>query len=188
MSPRKPASGEVILTRGDELWWRQCPDTADCWDDDAGKPSGLMFRWDESGELSGARQDSTTAEASYKHRVEVEKRGSRGTWAVDVQTVINMKMQLVDDSANLPEPPESPPGHTYFDARDVSTGSSRAAKTERERIRSRLLRAANKLGRQFPAEEEPGTVTELAPPDDGGPSEAESADELETLEEQERAS
>ena len=153
MSLRKAEPGEEVLTRADEKWWRQCPDTADCWDPDNERPSALMFRWDDTGELSGAREDGSTAAQAYDHRVNVEKKGSKGTWAVKVGTVTGMSMQLIDDTANLPEPPKSPPGHAYFDARDVSRAKSKAGRDERERVRSKLFRAAMRLGKQHPVDE-----------------------------------
>jgi len=177
MSPRAPEPGEEILTRKDEMWWRQCPSSADCWDDVNEQPSSLMFRWDpDSGQLSGARQDTTTARKSYEHHVNVEKLGSKGTWALEVGTVTDMSLQLIDDTANLPEPPKSPPGHTYLDARDVSTATSRTGKVERERLRSKLLRAALRPGREYPvAPAAPPASpnvstdgTELAPPGSEG--------------------
>lgn len=153
MSPHEPLAGEKVLTRGEEKWWRQCPDTPDCWDSANERPSALMFRWDSEAQLSGAREDKSTAEEAFNHRTNVEKKGSKGTWAVKVETVTSMSMQLIDDTDNLPEPPASPPGHTYLDARDVTTASSREGKTERERVRSKLLRAAIRLGRQHPITE-----------------------------------
>lgn len=162
MSPRAAARGEELLTRDDEKWWRQCPDSADCWDPDNERPSALMFRWDEKGELSGAREGKSSAETAYNHRVNVEKKGSRGTWAVTVKTVKDMSMQLIDDTANLPAPPDSPPGHTYFDARDVSTAKSKAGREDRERVRSKLLRAAMRLGKQHPVAIDEATETAAA--------------------------
>lgn len=157
MSLRATEPGEELLTRREEMWWRQCPSSADCWDDVNEQPSSLMFRWDDTGQLSGARQDKTTARSSYEHHVNVEKLGSSGTWALEVGTVADMSLQLIDDTANLPEPPKSPPGHTYLDARDVSTATSKTGKAERERVRSKLLRAALRPGREY-------TISAVPPP------------------------
>lgn len=150
MTLAQPRTGEVILTRAEEKWWRQCPDAPDCWDADADQPSAFMFRWDKEGELSGAREEACTAEEAYLHRTEQEKKASRGTWALTVGTVDRMGLQLVDDSANLPAPPESPPGHTFLDLRSVTNADSKAAKGERQMLRSRLLLAALRLGRHHP--------------------------------------
>lgn len=149
MSLQTSGSGEELLTRREEMWWRQCPSSADCWDDVHKQPSSLMFRWDDTGQLSGARQDKTTARKSYEHHISVEKLGSSGTWALEVGTVADMSLQLIDDTASLPEPPKSPPGHTYLDARDVSAATSKTGKAERERVRSKLLRAAMRPGREY---------------------------------------
>lgn len=152
MTLAQPRANEVILTRADEKWWRQCPDTPDCWDADKDQPSAQMFWWDQSGELSGAREDASTAEEAYLHRTQQEKKSSRGTWALTVGAVDRVGLQLVDDSANLPAPPDSPPGHTFLDLRSVSSASSKTAKVQRQALRSRLLLAAMRLGRHHPPE------------------------------------
>lgn len=170
MTLAQPRAGEVILTRAEEKWWRQCPDAPDCWDADKDQPSAFMFRWDKEGELSGAREAACTAEEAYLHRTEQEKKGSRGTWALTVGAVSRIGLQLVDDSANLPAPPESPLGHTFLDLRSVTKADSKAAKGERQMLRSRLLLAALRLGRYHPpidgvpTVEEPGRdVSEATP-------------------------
>lgn len=143
-APHEPEAGEVVVT-GDELWWRQCPTGKIYYDDEKGQPSNLMFRWTDAdaGKLSGAREQKATAEQAYRHRAEVEKVASNGTWGVPA-SVAGEVGQLIDDSANLPAPPASPPGHTYLDLRHVANGDSAADKRERERVRSRLLIAAKK--------------------------------------------
>lgn len=173
MTLARPRAGEEILTRAEEKWWRQCPDAPDCWDADKDQPSAHMFRWDKEGELSGARQDACSAEEAYLHRTEQEKKGSRGTWALTVGAVDRIGLQLVDDSANLPAPPESPPGHTFLDLRSVTKADSKAAKGERQMLRSRLLLAAMRLGRHHPPEAE--TLSDGA--SEGDVSEKEAATE-----------
>jgi len=77
-----------------------------------------------------------------------------------VKTVHDMSMQLIDDTANLPAPPASPPGHTYFDARDISDADNKTGKREREKVRSALLRAAMRLGKQHPVAGSEASVVE----------------------------
>lgn len=141
----QPEPGEVVVT-GDELWWRQCPTGPAFYDEVKGQPTDMMFRWTDAdeGKLSGARQTKSTAEEAYVHRTEVEKKPSAGTWGIAASIAGKVSSQLLDDSANRPAPPDSPPGHTYLDLRHVSLDSTRAAKDERERIRARLLIAAKR--------------------------------------------
>jgi hypothetical protein len=139
----QPETGEAVVTGG-ELWWRQCPAGPAFFDEVKGQPTNVMFRWDErdAGKLSGARATKSTAEQAYKHRTEVEKRPSVGTWGVPASVASKVDSQFIDDSATLPAPPDSPPGHTYLDVRHIPLDKSRPAKDERERIRARLLLAA----------------------------------------------
>jgi hypothetical protein len=141
----QPEPGEVIVS-GAELWWRQCPAGPAFYNEEKAQPTNLMFRWNPSdqGQLSGARESKSTAEAAYRHAVEVEKRSSKGTWGLPASVADKVGTQLIDDSANLPEPPASPPGHTYLDVREVPTGDTRPEKDARERIRARLLLAASR--------------------------------------------
>lgn len=138
-------AGEELVV-GDELWWRQCPAGPAFYDEVKGQPTSMMFRWvdRDEGRLSGARQTKSTAEQAYRHRTEVEQRGSAGTWGLPASVALKIRSQLIDDSANLPSPPESPPGHTYLDVRHIPLDSTRPAKDARERIRSRLLLAAKR--------------------------------------------
>lgn len=110
------------------------------------QPANVMFRWEErdAGKLSGARETKSTAERAYKHRTEIEKRSSAGTWGVPASVAGEIASQFIDDSANLPAPPDSPPGHTYLDVRHISLDKTRPARDVRERIRSRLLLAARR--------------------------------------------
>jgi hypothetical protein len=135
---------EEMLVTGDELWWRQCPAGPTYFDEVKGRPTSLMFRWndEDAGQLSGARETKTTAEQAYKHATDVEKRASKGTWGIPAFTAAAVGCKLVDDSITLPPPPASPPGHTYLDVGHVPTGNKRPDKDERERIRSKLLLAA----------------------------------------------
>ena len=111
-----------------------------------------MFRWNDrdAGKLSGARSNGSirvSAADAYKHATEIEKRGSNGTWGVQASRAGELGSQFIDDSATLPPPPASPPGHTFLDVRHVSAGSAQQEKLDRERIRARLLLAAQ---RYFP--------------------------------------
>lgn len=147
----KLEKGEVLVD-GSEFWWRQCPVGPAFYDEVKGQPSSLMFRWTASdlGKLSGARESGSTpvtAADAYKHATEVEKRDSKGTWGIRASTAKSIGSQFIDDSANLPAPPISPPGHTYLDLRHVPLGDKRPEKDERERLRGRLLLAAR---RHFP--------------------------------------
>lgn len=140
-----PMPGESLVT-GDELWWRQCPSGPTYFDEEKGQPTNMMFHWNDAdaGMLSGARASASSAEQAYKHRTEVEKKASEGTWGLPAKTAAKVGSQLIDDSANLPAPPGSPPGHTYLDLRHVSNAKNRTARDERERIRARLLLAAKR--------------------------------------------
>jgi len=143
----KTAEGEEVLEDEDELVWRQC--APGHFDTSTGKPTLDLFRPNEadSGMMSGSRKSKTTAERAYKHRVEVDQKLSKGTWAVSVAEVDKVDARVVDDSANLKPPPAPPPGHVFIDVRHLKDLDKR----ERLRFRSTLLIFANKRGRQFPA-------------------------------------
>lgn len=132
--------GEEVITN--KIWYRQCPTTPTHWDAEAQFPTALIFQWkdnEQGRQMSGSCPPKGTPENSYRHRVENEGRGSHGTWAVPFATVESLGLRLVNDSANLPKPPESPPGHTYLDMRLAPTGKSAQARAARESVRSRLL-------------------------------------------------
>jgi hypothetical protein len=139
-------AGEEAVTDRAERWFRACPDDLDSWDDKNDAPTNLMFKWGsgDAGELSGTRSDKTTAEKTFDHLVEVEGRAIKQIRSVTVEKLSAESLHLHDDSANLPGPPDSPPGHTFLDVRHLPTGKRKPEKTARERVRAYLLENSTK--------------------------------------------
>jgi hypothetical protein len=140
-------TGEELLSDAAETIWRQC--APGHFDKRTGKPSDEMFRATDAdhGKMSGARSSKATAEQAYRHRTEVLKKPSAGSWGVSVAEIKKVNSRAVDDSIlQPPPPPEPPPGHTYIDVRHLD----HLDKEGRRKLRSTLLIFANKRNRQFP--------------------------------------
>lgn len=137
--------GEVELTDGQELYFRQCnPQHFK-----NNQPSDLMFNPSSSdgGKLSGSRSTKTTAKDSFDFRSAQKPGATIGTWCVSVGEAGSIGSRVIDDTRSVDAPPAPiPPGHVYLDLRSFHALSSK----ERRTVRSTLLIASLKWGRQHP--------------------------------------
>lgn len=142
--------GEVVLTNGAELLWRQVnPQFVH-----HGQLTSQAFRPSsrDAGRLSVSRATRQTAEGAHHFYVTILHRLSCGTWAVSVDDVHDVGSRSIhDEHAATAPPPPCPPGHTSIDLRPF--GQSRVKK-----MASKLSLAANRRGRQYPFDSNPGTA------------------------------
>lgn len=133
-----PVSGELYL--------RQC---SPAFIEHDGIPSIKMFENSskDEGKLSGARSDKVSAQDAFEERRD-QGGLTAGTWGVTISEVENFGSRVVDDSAELEDPPT---GHSYVDYRHLSSKPSRRA------VRSRLHEAAVVRGIQWPLPDDDGT-------------------------------
>lgn len=137
--------GEVELKDDSELYLRQCNPRFI----QGGQPSDQLFKPSSSDgdKLSGSRSSKATAKEAYDFRNGQNKGSSEGSWGVSVEEARGVGSRVIDDAASADAPPAPiPPGHVYLDMRPFSSLST----VQRRTLRSSLLLASLKRGRQHP--------------------------------------
>lgn len=137
--------GEIEVEDGDELYLRQCNPLFV----KGGQPSDQLFKPSSSDadKLSGSRSSKATAKAAYEFRDGQKKGATAGTWCLSVEEARSVGSRVIDDAESSEAPPAPiPPGHVYLDLRPFSALN----KEERRALRSSLLLASLKWGRQHP--------------------------------------
>jgi len=137
--------GEVEVDDDAELYLRQCNPIFV----KGGQPSDQMFKPSSSDaeKLSGSRSSKATAKEAFDFRNGQRNGSTAGTWCLSVEEAKSVGSRVIDDSASSDAPPAPiPPGHVYLDLRPFATLS----KLERRALRSTLLLASLKWGRQHP--------------------------------------